>query len=786
MANRKGPRKKFNQGSSQRPFTPSSGQDVLPTMYPSDLMDLGNVLASRYRFEGEAGRGKTGAAYKLSSILNPAHMVCLKTISPEVREEHARQDVADNISKEIEILRTLYHRCIPQIYEYSIDPPGPYYVCTFHPGETMAAFRQHNKRIPLEDSVYAITSLIDALEYLHTQSRAHCDLHSRNVLITENVLRDGILIIDYGSGHRASDPTPDTQDRGNVHFKQAALQGRYGQNVRRSIESDNFRSYDFAALGALLAQMEPCFFADAMIDQREAYTDYCTRLQQHSITEWGQAREEFRSVIDPLRLASTTRRLFLAASGRPLSIPLPVWGHAPVGDPILSIINTRSFQRLRLVKQLSFCDWWYPGATHTRFSHSLGVFAAAKHAIESLIYDRQFRDLYNSENIEAVLLAALTHDVGHYPFAHVIEQYVASRFPGDRTARSVASHAEHTIQLLNNSGEDGLATAISKQWGERVLAQTVKVLRGEMGALSEILDGPIDCDKIDYLSRDALHCGVAFGQGLDHAGLMNAMCCVNQGQRLGILKAGIPAVEGLMILQDQMLSSVYWHHSARGMMCMFHALLAQLIEQKLDALKDLVADLKRVSGETEALREVIYPAIKRQPIELQADLINLVKMHISPRFTDMYIQIAEYKSGDLPSTKGIRSGNIYHSIVADMSTETTSVPIRWDTVRELRQAFHRAFDEKSIKLKKFELVVDVPYGKGSSKSVLVKDGDRETPLAEVTHLKPTIFESPAAFLSPIRVFVSPRAHDTIGNRLDSAIKSAEEHFHNQPSSNSAK
>lgn len=89
----------------------------------------------------------------------------------------------------------------------------------------------------------------------------------------------------------------------------------------------------------------------------------------------------------------------------------------------LMLIETKEFQRLRRIKQLGFADYVYPGASHTRFAHSLGVYAVAQTIIQELKDNNalESEDLLDNEDIEDTLLAALLHDIGHGPFSHAFE-----------------------------------------------------------------------------------------------------------------------------------------------------------------------------------------------------------------------------------------------------------------------------------------------------------------------------------------------------------------------------
>jgi uncharacterized protein len=116
-------------------------------------------------------------------------------------------------------------------------------------------------------------------------------------------------------------------------------------------------------------------------------------------------------------------------------------------------------QKLRGIKQLSFCDWEFFGAVHSRYEHSLGVFETAAEGIDYLCHVKSFRRHFSEIHVVSLLLSSLLHDVGHYPFAHVIEHYVSARFSGNLDLRDHVYHARHSIDLIENDPQIRRVTA---------------------------------------------------------------------------------------------------------------------------------------------------------------------------------------------------------------------------------------------------------------------------------------------------------------------------------------
>lgn len=752
-----------------------SKQLPLEGSFPEHLYEIARDLSRRYDYVEEIAKGKTAVTYKLSSRTNPNHFLCLKTVRPDISEGEVREKVRHTLANEVQILLPLSHRGLPTIIEHNTTGRLPYYVCSYHPGCTFGEFKRRHHTLSFQQSVFAIWSLMDVLKTLHKAGRTHCDLHQENVMISQDVFKDGLLVIDFGSGHRDSDSSPDTSNRGNVNFKDIDGQHHAGFQVKRDDARAGFAYSDFNALGRLLAIMQESFFSDASSSARAAYDDFCQSLQAGHLNDWGKVQDRFLSVLDPYRIISSNADLFLSARGTPQQVVIPVSRGVPVGDAPLSVINTQVFQRLRNVRQLSFCDWFFPGATHSRFEHSIGTFGVAKQVLDALVHDRQFRDIHSPEQIKAFFLAALLHDVGHYPFAHAVEQYAASRFPNDVRAKDIVSHERHAIELLECDTE--LSAIVEKKWGAPTREQAIAILERKAFALSDLIDGPIDIDKMDYLMRDAVHCGIAFGDGLDVRSLVKALRVVNNGNNLGIEENGLSATEGLMVLQDQMLSSVYWHERVRGVICMFHAILAHLVKRDLGLLESLVKALKNAKGDNDALLNVLLPMARNYREPERDHLIRLVELFLYPRFPELYVPIRTYRRSDPPQLVRF---NIYQVIVAEQSSQSV-LPINWRWVGALRDAFLHAFEEKGITAEPLQLVVDAPYGKNSRRMVYVQThhGKGEMPITEVSHLNKSIFEQPAAFLSPIRVYVAPELYDKARNQLQSIVASAEEWFKNE-------
>ena len=244
----------------------------------------------------------------------------------------------------------------------------------------------------------------------------------------------------------------------------------------------------------------------------------------------------------------------------------PLWNNIILDDLAIRLVDTRAFQRLRYVRQLGLAYLVYPGATHTRFEHALGAWHLAGRTIELL----QARgDLKRQPEGEArvVAVAALLHDIGHYPFSHALEEIGAP-------------HHEDVAGALLTRGEiaDVLRETISKDAPERV----VELIRGKStNPLQGLISGSLDLDKIEYLKRDALMCGVPYGE-IDVDRLIHSLTLVTDPASgravIGVSEKGLAALESLLFAKYQMYRNVYWHHAVRSATAMYKRLVADAIE----------------------------------------------------------------------------------------------------------------------------------------------------------------------------------------------------------------
>ena len=243
-------------------------------------------------------------------------------------------------------------------------------------------------------------------------------------------------------------------------------------------------------------------------------------------------------------------------------IRLPYEQDVPITDRVRSLVDSAAFQRLRHISQLGLASAVYPGATHSRFEHALGVFHNAIQYLHQLGRDARFVEAFDQHSAEVLLCAALLHDIGHWPFCHPIEDLELPELP---------THEAFAREVLTEDKE--LSTTLQSDWNIDP-SEVIDVLDGvtdtpAMRLSRSILSGPIDIDKLDYLERDSLHAGVPYGRNFDKNRLISALLLNEAGDGLAISAKGKTAAELMVFARYVMFSEVYWHHAVRSATAMF-------------------------------------------------------------------------------------------------------------------------------------------------------------------------------------------------------------------------
>jgi HD superfamily phosphohydrolase len=239
-----------------------------------------------------------------------------------------------------------------------------------------------------------------------------------------------------------------------------------------------------------------------------------------------------------------------------LALRDPIHVYVRADDLEAAVLATRPLQRLRWVRQLGLAQLVFPGAEHSRFSHALGAMELAGRVYDALA--EKAPDLLDADRRSPerrrVRLAALVHDVGHAPFSHSAEELFEDGL----------SHEDMTIRLLHTPEVEA---AIDRAGIDGVDAASVERILTGRGAeieplLAQIVSGELDVDKMDYLLRDSLYCGVRYGN-YDLGRLLETITPLRDPATLdwgiGIDEGGVHALEALVLARYYMFTQVYFN-----------------------------------------------------------------------------------------------------------------------------------------------------------------------------------------------------------------------------------
>lgn len=258
----------------------------------------------------------------------------------------------------------------------------------------------------------------------------------------------------------------------------------------------------------------------------------------------------------------------------------PVHGSIAIFDAEIPILEHAFFQRLRRIKQLGFSEYVFPGATHTRYIHSIGVMNVSTMVFNNLFQGQDSADLRRLK--ETLRLGCLLHDIGHAPLSHstesvmplVSELKLPSRFAINESRQ--ASHEDYTIKSIVDSSFTESFKQVRNQFGiepeavaELVTGETTDNGYFTMNGvnyfplLHQLVSSEMDCDRMDYLLRDSYFCGVSYGKfDLDWIIDNLKVCHENNQAFLGITERAISTFDDFLLSRFHMFMMVYFHYRA--------------------------------------------------------------------------------------------------------------------------------------------------------------------------------------------------------------------------------
>jgi len=247
----------------------------------------------------------------------------------------------------------------------------------------------------------------------------------------------------------------------------------------------------------------------------------------------------------------------------------PLWTDIKLTDGFYELYLSPQVQQLNRIKQLGPTYLTYPGAVHTRLVHSLGVYHLSRMILISLL--QKDTEGFTFSGINSFLIAALLHDIGHFPYAHSLKEIISE---------SHESLGARIIEkdCLIKSYIEGIGANVKNVC--QIIDKSRRTENKEIQLYRHLLSGAMDPDKLDYLSRDAFYCGVPYGIQ-DVSFIIDRLFIKNNKPALKI--ENISSLEHLLFSKYLMYQNVYWNKNVRSATAMIKK--AVTIALNLNVLK---------------------------------------------------------------------------------------------------------------------------------------------------------------------------------------------------------
>lgn len=333
----------------------------------------------------------------------------------------------------------------------------------------------------------------------------------------------------------------------------------------------------------------------------------------------------------------------------------PVHGNIAVSDEtFMGLIQSPEFQRLRRVRQLGTSFISYPGAEHTRFAHSLGVYHLMMRVL-TYLRDHQVVAV-TPEQMTLGACAALLHDVGHGPFSHLFEKLTGL-------------HHERWTERIITAPETGINRVLVAR-DPALPGQIASMIRGGwQGApfLKELLSSQLDVDRMDYLLRDSRMCGVTYGQ-FDLDRLIQTLTVTDEGH-VALSAKGLTSVEEFILARYFMYWNVYFHKATRSI----ELVLEKMIRRAMELLQE---------GRPLPVPASLKPVLTKQELSLE--------QYLELDETDVMYAIKSWRQVQDPILRDLADRFINRRLFTGLRIEGAPTPTSLTAVAELLTA--RGFD----------------------------------------------------------------------------------------------
>lgn len=764
----------------------------------------GNVIGGRYTIIRPIDAGGAGQVYLVRQ-----QDLDLERALKVIRPDHIGDDsYRDALRHEILILSQLTHQHVVKIIDAGDDAilDASYLVMEYVAGTHLDVAAQ---AIGSFDALIALLSeVFQGLEYLHERKVLHGDLKPSNILVESDPITSQrhAKIADLGAAKNLSrriaapnelvltyETTELTRVFGTRKYAPPELQRDLNTNPLSHDELVSLFPYvDLYCLGATMAE------ALSTEKIKKNIRDEAVHLLSHPIPSVAAHPTQYhyiKGLIQRLLCLNNDRDAFTSIHeaheaflrlDATRSLPLRVPELTDVGSTssirlsegmhyfsrrAYAVVSHPAFQRLQKLNQLCFVDLFYPSARHSRFSHCLEVFSLAKKAVMYLLRDTTFRLYVTPEDISQFLAAALLHDIGHFPLAHVLED-----IPEVKLDFELVGYFLNKDTACSNRT---LAQLLINDWGIEAdciqsLVDPARRDRLSTGGrfFQQLLCGPLDIDKMAYVQQDSAFTGVPYGRGVDADYLLAAFVALSPKDysptvddiSLGIDSKGVTSASGLISARAALYGRVYWHHTNRAIMAMI-GYVARRVFGSGDVTFQRYIDDTWHHSDYEALAYLVNKLPQTGEVTPTAN----PALGICDGSRQIYKRLVSYSHHR--GEASIR--DVYHKLLKldDREREEKRQNIRMC----LADILHVGI------VHDHEVLIDVPKvsrEQDAISNVLVVDRyskSKLTPINQVSHVVEPLYHEFTENVKKARVFVSPHLRSLLKERDKEAAAVAEVH-----------
>ncbi|MCL2044625.1 MAG: HD domain-containing protein [Treponema sp.] len=384
-----------------------------------------------------------------------------------------------------------------------------------------------------------------------------------------------------------------------------------------------------------------------------------------------------------------------------------LWGHVYFTPELAALADSPPFMRLHRILQLGPVYRLYPGATHTRAGHSIGVYHLGRRLLQNLARDAGW---ISREGAMSFLCACMLHDLGHFPYTHSLKELPLR---SHETLTGGLILTDPLKSLVGKCGADPVLTAaiVDSDLYSTTKNNSAVNSSDELFFYRKLLSGCLDPDKLDYLNRDARYCGVPYGaQDVD---FIFSRLIPSADRGTDIDSRLIPNVEAILFAKYLMYRTVYWHKQVRAATSMIKKILVKNLESGVIAGEELYG----------LDDQSLFSLLREKPGSTLAEAVW--NGHL-------YTAIAEipYKESDHCCLRDIGKRSLYEQLLAD----------------ELRHA--------GIPLAPDDLIIDIPEPVSFETNLFVSD-EQCSFANSSSAFKTETLGSFVKTLYTVRIFVNP-------------------------------